>query len=147
MHTTLRCDDIIYEAVNRLVVAVIMLKSNFNIYIILNAFAVNNLVIDGCLALVEVFYEFLDTAFIVEGFFNRLLRTKIRKAYLQILRKEGSLSESDLQSLKIIDNIIKYGSIRLEGYSCTGLICLAHNLKVVADISSLIPLLIYLAIS
>ncbi len=142
-----------------------MLKSNLNIDIILCTFAVDNILVYRSLMLIEILNKFLDTTLIVEGLclrlpaltsFSKLLicfflslnrRTKICNRYLKTLCQKCSLTKSDTKSIIIINCFIKDSSIRLKCNLCTRLISLAYFLKVIADISSFITLLIYLSIT
>ena len=121
-----------------------MLKSYFYIYIILIAFAINNFIIKRCFSLIKVLNKLFNTAFVMESIGLYFLRTKICKSYLEILCKESCLSKSYLKSIIIIDNIIKYCSIRFKCNPCSCLICFTYNLKIIADFTSLISLLINL---
>ena len=149
MHTALRCNDVIYEAENIFVIGIIVLQGYFHIDIILGSLAVDDLIIDRCLAPVQVGHEFLDTTLIVEGIFAALLlrSPEILQRDLQILGQESRLSQTNTQGIIIIDQLIEDHGIRLKGDLGSRTFGLTHHLKIIHNSSSFIPLLIDLAVT
>ena len=66
MGTSLRSIDVIYEAVYGLGIRVIVLESNFHVYIVLGAFKIEHIFIKSFFASVQISDKFLDTAFVIE---------------------------------------------------------------------------------
>ena len=66
MGTTFRSIDVIYKTVYGLGIRVIVLESNFHVYIVLGAFKIQHIFIKSFLASVQVGDKFLDTAFVME---------------------------------------------------------------------------------
>ena len=67
MRTALRGIDIVDECVDIFRVGIVMLHRHLDKYLVLDALAVNNRLIELLIAPVQVGDKFLDTALIVEG--------------------------------------------------------------------------------
>ena len=66
MGSALRRVDIIYETIRILTVGIVVLHGDLHRHAVLHSLAVNDLVIERCLALVQISHEFFDTAFVME---------------------------------------------------------------------------------
>ena len=94
MCTAFRCYDIVYKTENRLAVSIVVLESNLNINIIFLAFTVYYIIIYGCLCLIEICNEFLDTACIMKTLLDLLLTAVIPQVDAKTFSKKCSLSET-----------------------------------------------------
>ena len=129
MGASLRRIDVVYKCVDILGIGIIVLHGYFHIHAFPGSLAVNNLIVDRGLALVQVCDEFLDSALIVEYLFF-LFVPVILENNLQVFRQERRLPEADFEGIIIIDCLFKYFLVRQKGNSCAVLFrtAFAHNL-------------------
>ena len=114
MHTTLRRRDVVYKAVAVVVVGVVVLHRNLDIYVADVAFAVDDVIVQCGIALVQVLHVLLDAALVVEGFFAGRLLAEIGERDFQALGEERHLAETLLQGIEVKYNLIENRGIREE---------------------------------
>ena len=104
------------------VIAIVVLQGNLNIYAVLHAFCVHDLVVEGIFVLVGVSYEFADTAFVVEFLFLFAAFAKILQGNVQTLGQESSFTQTGHQGVEVVVNFFENGVVGQEGHVGTGLI-------------------------
>ena len=117
MRTAFRSIDVIDERVDILVKGIVVLDGHFHHHGILQSFTVDDLLVERRLAAVQVRDKFLDPAFVVECVLS-LLFSFVPQDDLQVLCQERCLTESCLQSIIVVDCLLKDLTVRKESYSC-----------------------------
>ena len=108
------------------VVAVVVLQSNFNIYAVLHAFCVHDLVVEGIFVLVGVSYELADTAFVVEFLFLLAAFAQILQGDVQALGQESGLAQTGHQGVEVVVDFFEDGVVGQEGHVGAGLVGIAN---------------------
>ena len=114
MSTALRSRDIIYESIRIVAVGIIVLHCNFHIDSVLRSLTVNNLLIERCLAPVQVGNKLLNSAFIVERMLMEFFSSPVPQYNPEPSGQESHLPEPLLQSIIIKDRIFEDLLIRKE---------------------------------
>ncbi len=94
VHTAFRRRDIVDETVAVVVVCIVVLHRNLDVHIADAALAVNDIVVQRGVTLVQVLHVLLDTALIVERLLARGLLTVVCERDLQALREESHLAKT-----------------------------------------------------
>ena len=115
---------------------------------ILLAFAVDNIIIQRCLAFIQILHKFADTTLIVERSLLPRLHSLICQSDPKTLGQKSCLPKSLFQSIKIIIQCLKDGTVRHEGYLCSGpvRITVTDHLQSILRIAALISLLVNLSL-
>ena len=144
MRAALGRDDVVDKGIGGLVVAVVVLQRDLDQHAVLLALAVDDIVIQRGLALIQVLDKFPDSAFIVERPLFPRLHPLIGERDAESLCQERGLAQSLLERIKIIFKCLENGIVRQESDLGSGLlrITVADDLQVVHGIALLIALLI-----
>ena len=129
--------DVVNKAVYCFLIALVVLHSNFNECIVLFAVEVNRLRVDGFLFAVEMLNEGTDTAVIVVGFLQKLLRALVPENNRDSLVQECQLSQAVTENLVFVDSIGENLVVRQEAYLRSRSLGLSYNGKWLRCVSAL----------
>ena len=146
MHTAFGRRNIVYETVAVIVICVVMLHGNFDGDFADRAFAVNNVIIQSGIALVQVLHVFLDAAFVMEHFGHRILVAEVGQSDLQTFRQECHFTETLLQGSRVKCDVVENCRVRIERYRRTGILRVADNLQGGNRLAALIALLVLVSV-
>ena len=148
MCPALRRCNIIYKTVCVVAVGIIVLHGNFDIYAVFYSLAVDDLVIERSLALIQICHKFLDSAFIVEDVLMQFLFPPVSQDDPEPLGKESHLTESLFEYGIVKYRILKDFFIGKECDFCPGPVrfTFSDHFQFVTDLASLIALFVDLSL-